>query len=251
MRFAPTVLVSLTLTALWTPWTCARATSQLEAEAWFGTSAEESLELCSARFSAEHRRQCLEALIDYWGAEPEAVRTVAEARRLLARHTRRGPAFAIWSQTNLSPPGYDGSGMMAEVVFGLGLPLRKPGRTRDSSILVYWGIGAGGKGNGDYGSVIDIPVGVAEFVAWDDGRGNRVGVWFAQGVMVNIPNYLFGWMHDDPLNVWIEYDVQFSFAAHDRRDFLFSAGFRLAAGPGLGSLLPGIVIRVGGMEFLP
>ncbi len=217
-----------------------------------GSNAFEELEILRSRFSADDRRECLEYLIEHWEHDPGSRPALVVARHLLARHSRRGPAFAVWSQTQISPVGFpSGGGITEEIVFGLSVPFRKPGHTRDSSLLVYWGVGGGSKHHDGFWAGSSMPVGLGEIIAVTDGRGNRVGLLLAQGVTINFrysPSY---WSQSGSQSIWLEYDLQASLVIHDRRDFLFSAGFRIAAGPGFATLLPGIVIRVGAMEFLP
>ncbi len=212
-----------------------------------GKSAAEELELLRARFSSEDRRECLESLIGRWADDPQARVTLAEARRLLSRYTRRGPAFAVFTQVDLRTLGQDTGAVMGGFVLGLGCPIRKPGNSRNISLLVHWGFEGGGKANGSYTTPFGVLAGLGGVLTRNDPLGNRVGARIGLQVSLNAP-YIS--MESNP-HFWLEYALQIGFVLHDRRDFLLSVGPQIAVAPWFNAVSPGLVVLVGGMEFLP
>jgi len=162
--------------------------------------------------SAEERKPLLETFVAKYESQDEMIpdiQPVRDARRLLRNYSARGPVFALWGQMNGG--GYtsemQGGGKVhtawqvgSEIVFAMAVPMGAPGTPgRNHSFMVHAGWGAAWKGynsgslwGGDSEAWIrdsgaQIALGVDQFLARRGKKGNRHGVLFAQGIMINLP----------------------------------------------------------------
>lgn len=239
----------------------ARSTNELQAKS--------ELNLIRSTISAAKREELLRLFVEKYEAgagEPEMA-PVTKAREFLRHYRTRGPVMGLWSQSVFSflwdvgdiDGYYHGR---ADIVWALNFSLGDPGLpARNSSFLVYWGVGAGFKSvdteDCDYSGTIDVCtgfyefspghllVGVGQILAGMDPNGNRQGVFLGQGLVLNIPA-------PDEVG-WVEAEFQVLYSVHDRRGFLFQVGPRFSAFSmsGKGGFVPGIMFRYGGMNFLP
>jgi len=204
--------------------------------------------------SSSRRKVALEAFVDEYAITSSGdvddlyareAPQVGRARLALDRYGRRvflgghGMASGVFWSTSSSENTY----ACADGYFVLGLPFKRRG---DSSFLVQ--VGAGGQFKGvSYkaggGNVFaEFAVGVAQLLATRNKRGNRVGLWLGESLIIGFGDFTLP-----------QLDLQVMFAMHWIRGFFLGVGGRFQGGLTSHSppFAPGLAVRIGAMDFLP
>jgi len=205
--------------------------------------------------SASRRKVALEAFVDEYAITNDGdiddlyapqIPEVGRARLALDRYGRR---VFLGGHGMISGVFAEGSGWQsyyacANGYFVLGFPFT---RGSDSSFIVQAGMG------GQFKEVsaselrqayAEIALGVGQFLATRNNRGNRVGLWLGEGVGIGL---------GDSNGSIPELDFQVMFAMHWIRGFFIAFGgrFRGALSSNSPPFIPGLAVRIGSMEFLP
>jgi len=167
-----------------------------------------------------------------------------------------GPAFGLTAQSNTgmlesdNPTALDYAYWFSgDMLFTLAIPFSNPGGPmRHSAFTVNWGVGGGWKDmrfpdqNGST-SFVHIPVGVGQYLAGIDPRGNRMGIYLGQGLIFNVG------AEDDYKSV--QGDLYVMWALHDPNGFFLGIGGRLGlyASGGKAAAVPALTVRWGGLDF--
>jgi len=136
-----------------------------------------------------------------------------------------------------------------DMLFTMALPLGAPGTPgRTSAFMPCWGFGGGWKsleptGGPNSSSFLHVSIGVSEYFAGLDPRGNRQGILLGQGVIINIG--------EGDGNKFVQGDLYIMYAVHDPKGFFFGIGghLGLSSVQGYSTAVPTFTIRWGGLDF--